>query len=208
MQRDKVYQALSLHVPTAAVEYCTTLWDQAPFQFRLTKSRQTKVGDFSCLPNRPPRITVNEDLNPYLFLTTYVHEVAHLRVYLRHRNQVDPHGTEWKETFQELLQPLLLQESVYPETILHALRLHMVDPKASSFSDPVLTEVFRTFDTHYHSQQRVQDVPPGSIFKLNGRYFQKGKHRRTRVLCKEMKSKRLYLVPMDALVSDVQLSLL
>jgi len=208
MQREKLSRLLSNHVPADAVNYCLRLWDETPFQFRISKTRQTKVGDFSCAPARQPQITVNEDLNPYLFVTTYVHEVAHLRVYLQHKNQVDPHGQEWKESFQNLLEPLLLSETVYPEEIIHALRLHMVDPKASSFSDTSLTEAFRRFDRHYAVQQRVQDIPAGSIFKLNGRYFQKGKLRRTRVLCKEIKTKRLYLVPMDALVTDVQLTLL
>ena len=208
MHREEVHQILIRHVPEQAVDYCLNLWLAAPFQFRLTKSRQTKVGDFTCSTSRKPRITVNEDLNPYLFLTTYVHEVAHLRVHLAHARTIDPHGREWKQTFQELLQPLLLTDSVYPEEILHLLRLHMVDPKASSFSDTELTEAFRKFDPHFHRYQRVHDIPSGSIFKLNGRYFQKGQLRRTRVLCKELTSKRLYLVPMDALVTDVQLSFL
>jgi hypothetical protein len=48
----------------------------------------------------------------------------------------------------------------------------------------------------------------GSVFGLNGRWFTKGKHQRTRALCRELKSKRNYLVPLDAPIQSAQLALL
>jgi hypothetical protein len=204
----KVLEILQTHVPASATEYCFNLWKASPFELKLSKSRQTKVGDFTSRRSRKhPRITLNNDLNPYLFLTTYVHEVAHLRVFHRYGNKVDPHGEEWKNAFAELLIPLLW-EDVFPEDILHELRRHMVSPKASSFADTRLTQAFRLYDKSKTHAAVLSQVPEGSTFQLHGKYFQKGKLRRTRVLCKELKSKRDYLVPADALVTDVQLSLL
>jgi SprT protein len=208
MTPDKVLTILQVHIPPSALEYCFKLWQQNPFELKLTKSRQTKVGDFTSRgTKRHPRITLNNDLNPYLFLVTYVHEVAHLHVYLRLGNRVDPHGEEWRTTFTDLMIPLLW-ESVFPEEILHELRRHMISPKASSFADADLTQAFRRFDKNAHQQALLSEIPEGSIFNFQGRYFKKGKLRRTRVVCLEIKSKRNYLVPADALVSDVQLSLL
>jgi hypothetical protein len=143
-----------------------------------------------------------------LFLITYVHEVAHLYVHLKHGNRIDPHGDEWKNMFQELMRPLL-QESAFPGEILHELHRHMANPKASSFADTSLTKILRTYDK---GEQLItlSDIPEGSIFRIQGRFFRKGKLRRTRYLCQEIKprAKRNYLVPCEALVSDVQLSLL
>ncbi len=208
MNENKVLEILQLHVPATSVEYCFNLWQACPFELKLSKSRQTKVGDFTSRRSRShPRITLNNDLNPYLFLTTYIHEVAHLHVYKRYADRVEPHGDEWKQTFTDLLVPLLW-EHVYPEEILHELRRHMVNPKASSFADAKLTEVFRLFDRNKSHAAVLSHLPEGSIFLLQGKYFKKGKLRRTRFLCKEVKSKREYLVPADALVNDVQLSLL
>jgi SprT protein len=199
---------LQSHVPASSVTYCFELWQTSPFELKITKSRQTKVGDFTSRRTRShPRITLNNDLNPFLFLVTYVHEVAHLRVYLKHGGRLDPHGDEWKTTFTDLMLPILW-ESVFPEEILHELRRHMINPKASSFADTALTQAFRKFDKNQNQQISLSDVPEGSIFKLSDRYFKKGKLRRTRVLCKELKSKRDYLVPADALVTDVQLAML
>ena len=207
MTSETVFTILQTHVPASALEYCTSLWKQSPFELKVTKSRQTKVGDFTSKHTKNhPRITLNNDLNPYLFLVTYVHEVAHLRVYLQYGTRVDPHGEQWKSTFTDLMVPLLW-ESVFPDEILHELRRHMINPKASSFADTVLTQAFRRFDRNT-SQMELSEVPEGSIFRLQGKYFKKGKLRRTRVLCRELQSKRDYLVPADALVTDVQLSLL
>lgn len=205
---ESVLSILQHHVPQPSVDYAHQLWLQTPFHLKLTRSRQTKVGDFSCKSNSAHvQITLNHDLNPYLFLLTYVHEVAHLRVFLAHGRRAEAHGAEWKDSFKVLLQPLL-QESIFPYQILHELRRHMVNPKASSFADIGLTVALRAHDKNSQSIALLSSLPTGSIFKLQGRYFKKGQLRRTRVVCMEMKSKRNYLVPMEAQVSDVQLSLL
>src|SRR5690606_16500826 len=208
MTSTHIIEILKKHVPQEAVNYCYALWNEAPFELKLTRSRQTKVGDFTSKGRKShPRITLNDDLNPYLFLQTYVHEVAHLRVYITLGNKVDPHGEEWKTMFTELMVPLLW-ENVFPEDILHELRRHMVNPKASSFADSDLTQAFRKYDKDATRFVTLSLLPEGSIFNFQGRYFKKGKVRRTRVLCVEMKSKRSYLVPIDAQVNNVQLSLL
>lgn len=208
MKAEKAYSILIDHVPAGTVDYCFSLWQPHPFELKLTKSRQTKVGDFTSRGSKThPRITLNHDLNPYLFLLTYIHEVAHLYVYLKHGNRVDPHGEEWKNTFKDLMAPVV-QENAFPPEILHELTRHLKNPSASSFADADLTKALRQYDVNSHQQIALSEIPEGSIFKLQGRYFAKGKLRRTRVLCKEVRSKRSYLVPLEALVSDVQLSLL
>jgi hypothetical protein len=127
-------------------------------------------------------------------------------VYAQYGNRAEPHGLHWKAAFQQLLAPLLTSE-IFPESVLGLLSQHMQNPKASSFADIVLTKALRTFDAKSHTDILLSDLPDGSVFKLNGRYFKKGKLRRTRVLCKEVNTKRQYLVPAEALVSDVQLAI-
>lgn len=208
MNAEKIHQTLHQHVPAPACPYCIALWENNPFELKLTRSRQSKVGDFTSSKSiKHPRITLNKDLNPYLFLLTYIHEVAHLHVFLRFGNRVDPHGEEWKSVFKRLMEPTLEKE-VFPEEILHELRRHMVNPKASSFADADLTRALRSFDKNASQYTALSDIPEGSIFHFQGRYFRKGKLKRTRVLCHEVKTKRNYLVPAEVLVSHVQLSLL
>lgn len=205
MKEPEVRALLGNQVPAATLDYVFKLWLEAPFVLKVTRSRSSKVGDFTgCRNSNRHRITVNRDLNPYLFLLTYIHEVAHLRVYLHYGNRVDPHGIEWKSAFRNLLSPVMEH---FPAEIRHRLALHMTNPKASSFADRELTIALRAYDPGAPNHTMVGDLPEGSVFKLQGKYFKKGKLRRTRILCREVRSKRQYLVPAEALVSEVQLSL-
>jgi SprT protein len=208
MRDTHVLEIFHAHLPEKAIEYCFSLWKEKPFHLKITKSRQTKIGDFTSRRDaQHPRITLNRDLNPFTFLITYIHEVAHLHVFLKYGNRVAPHGEHWKSEFQQLMEPLLTSE-IFPDQLFGILRNHMGDPKASSFADTELTNALRMYDEGAASHIVLSDLPEGSIFHLHGKYFTKGKLKRTRILCKETKSKRQYLVPADALVNNVQLSLL
>jgi len=208
MNTEKIYSILQEHLPLPSLGYCYKLWQETPFQLKITRTRQTKVGDFTSRRSiGHPRITLNHELNPFLFLITYIHEVAHLRVHLQYGNRVDPHGEEWKISYGRLMQPML-DLHVFPENIFNELKRHMGNPRASSFADSALTKVLRLYDKNSSQYATLSDIPEGSLFHFQGRFFKKGKIRRTRVLCHEVKTKRDYLVPADVLVSSVQLSLL
>jgi len=204
---DKLRDILQKHVPAPSVEYCIQLWKDSPFKFKLRKSRQSKIGDFSCKHGETPQITVNNDLHPYLFLITYVHEVAHLRIHKEFGNKVDGHGEEWKDKFRELLVPMM-NEEVFERKVLNGLLRHMVNPKASTFSDPEMTEILRSVDAKWSRATLLSEIPEGSLFGLHGKWFRKGALQRTRVLCLELKTKRKFLVPADMPVENAQLSLL
>src|SRR5258708_6968343 len=170
MNSEKLQKTLTLHVPSESVGHCMELWRRFDFEFRLRKSRITKIGDFTFRPGRALRITVNQDLHPYLFLITYVHEVAHVAVHRQFGNRVDGHGNEWKNTFREILDPVLTQ-SVFPVELLGAIGKHMADPKATTFSDPDLMHAFRKYDPQARAMMFLSDIPQGSVFGLRGRWF-------------------------------------
>jgi SprT protein len=207
MDSIRVHSILEVHIPPSALPYCIQLWNQYPFELRLKKKRISKVGDFTCRHGRIPRITINQDSHPFLFLLTYVHEVAHLVVHQQQGWKVEAHGTTWKKTFQDLLSPVM-NEEIFPKSLLTVLRRHMEDPMASSFSDSRLTAALRMYDERQKSVTLLSEIPEGSIFGLHGRWFKKGQLRRTRVLCHELKSRRNYLVPADSPIDSAQLSLL
>jgi len=207
MTRQGIEEILIKHAPAMAVPYCLALWDNHPFKFKLRKSRQSKVGDFICRNGQTPEITVNHDLHPFLFLITYVHEVAHLEVHRQYPRNADPHGSEWKDAFIRLLKPLMNTET-FPSKLLRQLSIHMENPKASTFSDSNLTQVLRTFDPKWSSATLLSEIPEGSLFGLRGKWFKKGSLQRTRYVCVEVKTRRKFLVPADFPVENAQLSLL
>lgn len=164
------------------------------FSLKITKSRTTKLGDYRHpFKDKPHQITVNHNLNKFSFLITLVHEVAHLAVWNKYRNNTDPHGKEWKEEFKIHLNPFL-ERRVFPEDILSILYNYSINPKASSCTDIDLVRVLKTYDcvSEYIHLEKINE---DSIFKLrNGRTFIKGKRIRKRYICIEILSKRKYLI--------------
>ena len=199
MHLARVTELLEGRVPAASLPYCLQLWQEHAFHFSLRRSRISKLGDFSWKPGHPPHITVNADSHPYTFLLTYVHEVAHYRVHLQYGRRAAPHGQEWKDTFRNLCVPLLRQQ-IFPDDVAQALEAHLKNPKASSLSDPQLTVALHRHDIRMNNAVRLADIPEGSQFEIRGRWFMKGKLKRSRVLCREMSSRRQYLIAADAVI--------
>jgi hypothetical protein len=197
--------SLGSYVPDGAAQYCQELYRTHRFDFFLSRPRRTRLGDFTVKPGITPRITVNVNLNPYSFLITYLHEVAHCVVHYKYkgrgRRRVAPHGAEWKHEFERLLQPVM-NENIFPEDILTALLRYSKNPTASTGGDTFLFNAIRKYDEQALNSGRVALVQlnEGSSFVFQNRQFTRGILRRTRVLCTDKASKRLYTIPAHALV--------
>ncbi|GGC07064.1 hypothetical protein [Dyadobacter sediminis] len=197
--------SLGLHVPQAAISYCEQLYHTFHFSFALSRPRKTRLGDFTVKAGFVPRITVNANLNPYHFLITYIHEVAHCAVHQNYnrrlKKRVAPHGKEWKREFSELLLPVL-NENIFPADILSALVRYAKNPAASTGGDPVLYNAIRKYDEHalHSGKTTLVQLNEGADFVFQDRLFVRGSLRRTRVLCRDKKSQRLYTIPANALV--------
>ena len=180
-------------VPEAAVPYCNKLYEKLSFEFKIKKARQTKMGDYRYnFQTGKQTITINNDLNPYAFLVTYLHEVAHLIAFNEHGRRIQPHGKEWKDYFKEIATPLLSEE-VFPKSVLSALKRYFKNPKASSCSDPYLFEILRQFDSASDTLF-LKNIEIGNRFYFNKKLFIKLEKKRTRSVCQEVESKRKYLI--------------
>ncbi len=193
------------YVPEATVSYCSELWLLHEFRFIVKKKRATKLGDYSYnrLLNQHT-ITVNGDLNPYAFLITYLHEVAHLITSIRYGFRVKPHGEEWKASFKEVLYPIL-REEVFPSNVIAPLYDYIVNPKATSCSDMDLLKALGEHDEH--KLAFLSDVKLAETFRFNKKYFRKDSIVRTRAICTELGSNKKYYVPLAAQVEIMQTSL-
>ena len=185
---------LSEYIPQAFVPYVHDLLCSTKVLFRIVPPRKTKLGDFRKPLNGKsiPQITVNNNLNPYAFLITTLHEIAHLHTYLRYGHSVKPHGKEWKYEFQQVLLPLISAQK-FPETLKLCLKNTITNTKASSFSDIPLNRALREFDRDKKGCH-LEKIELGKHFTLNKKLFKKGKLRRTRYLCTEVSSGKAYLI--------------
>jgi SprT protein len=198
----KMNELLEKHLPAPTVAYCIDLWQKQPFSFKISRTRSSCFGNY-IFRDGQHKITINHDLNAYAFLVTYIHEIAHQRAWLnKGRKRIEPHGKEWKKSFQDLMQPLLSEEHL-PKNLLLPLSAYMQNPAASSVSYAPLAEALRSFDTGEQIGISLSEVTDNEWFEFRGTVFQKIEKRRTRVLCLEKKSKRRYTILASALVNPL-----
>ncbi len=198
-------QVFGKFVPPASVDYCNQLYETLGFEFKITKSRRTKLGDFRIEPgSKKSTITVNNDLNPFAFLVTYLHEVAHLITYHDFSNRVAPHGKEWKQEFAKIAQPMLTTE-VFPQSVLQSLNNYFKKPKASSCSDPILYEALRKFDRPT-DKISLKDIQNNKPFIFNKKRFIRLEKKRTRWVCEEIETKKKYLISSLAEVDLIEVN--
>lgn len=186
-------EILKKYLPEGSVDRVLNWLDTYKIQLKITKSRNTKLGDYrSPLNGGAHRISINHDLNPYAFLITFVHELAHLIVWEKYRYRAKPHGKEWKEIFRQMMQPLLA-EGIFPEEVVPALVKYLANAKAASGSDEALTIALKKYDTD--SALILEDLPVHTSFRIpSGRAFVKGEKLRKRYRCVCLQTKRTYLV--------------
>lgn len=190
-------------VPPNAVVYCVKLYEHMGFEFKIKKARQTKLGDYRFNPQSEKHtITVNNDLNPFAFLVTYLHEVAHLMAFKQYGRRIQPHGKEWKECFKQIATPML-KEDVFHSSVLQALNKYFRNPKASSCSDPVLYQILKQFDAP-SDLIMLKSIQVGQVFIFNDKPFIKLEKKRTRSICQQVNTKRKYLISEVAEVKPME----
>lgn len=193
MQKNN-YTSIHKYIPKESITLVEGLLDKYPFHLIIKNNRKTKHGDFRPLKNSGFQITINNGLNHYRFLITFVHEVAHLVTYQKHhkdRISVKPHGIEWKMNFQHLMLPFLKLE-IFPKELLPILANYLRNPKASTDSDIQLSYALKQYDEK-SDKNHIFEIPLHSQFAHNNRLFIRGEKRRIRYKCMEIRTKKEYL---------------
>lgn len=189
-------EILKKYIPEFTVPTIALWIIEYDFKLKITKERSTKLGDYSS-----PRdglnhtITINHNLNQYSFFVTLVHEIAHLKTFLAHKNRVMPHGEEWKQSFRDLMYPFLNTGDL-PLDILYAIRKYLQNPAAASCSDVTLMRTLKLYDTDTSNSHLIllEHLPYRSHFIFNeSRIFEKGEKLRKRFRCKEISTGSVYL---------------
>lgn len=183
---------LAKYIPENALNQFVDLISANNVQLNITRNRRTKLGDY-----RPPqngylfhRISINYNLNEYEFMITLIHEFAHLFVWNKHKNKVDPHGKEFKTTYYSLLNQFVAL-NVFPDDVKAAIQKFEASPENAKL------EMGRALQKYSQSNQNmllVEEVPLNTNFKTpDGRTFQKLEKLRKRYKCLCLNDKRKYL---------------
>lgn len=194
---------LTPYLPENSAEYIQKLIAADPIDIYVVKARKSKHGDFRIDRSNRVKITMNDNLNPYRFLITLVHEIAHFRAYRKFGLKIAPHGLEWKVSFQRLMLPLL-NPNVFPENLLTLLALYLKNPKSSSDGDVHLTKVLLSYDS-FSPEFRLYDCKDGDLFSFENKTFKRLNKRRTRILTERISDGRKYVFNPNVAVEPIKL---
>jgi SprT protein len=182
------------YLPPKTADAVLSYLHQHKVHLTVARERKSILGDYRHRTHHTNhRISVNGNLNPYAFLITLLHEIAHLLTFEQHGRYVQAHGQEWKLIFGNLLHQFVLQK-IFPTEIEKELLLSLQNPAASSCAEDGLLRVLRQFDNIAHNKHLIEELLPDTVFKLkDGRLFQKKEKLRKRYKCVEIKTGKLYL---------------
>ncbi len=183
-------QALSAYLPKGSFEKVVQYIHHYKVHLTITKQRKSVLGDYRHTGmGGNHRISVNGNMNPYEFLITLLHELAHLLTFELHKNRVEAHGKEWKQVYSKLLIDFV-EEKIFPADIEKALQKSIRNPAATANGETDLLLVLRKYDaTKKEGVYTMVEIKEGAFFQTaNGKIFQKGPRRVKRFECVEMKT--------------------
>ena len=196
---------LEKFLPNGAYEQVAPFFNTHTIHLSLTNERRSVLGDYRHPHGNVPyhRISINANLNPYSFLITLLHELAHMFTYVHFQNRVQPHGKEWKTQFRHILIPFM-GKRFFPPDVEKALLAYLHDPAASTCTDPGLFKSLYKYDEHKPGFKLVDDVEMNQYFETeDGSVYQKIEKLRTRTKCKNINNGKLYLFPGIVEVKEV-----
>jgi hypothetical protein len=181
-------------LPADAYPFVAEYLHRYGIHLTISKERQSVLGDYRpAINQKAHRISVNGNLNPFAFLLTLLHEMAHLLVFEAYGSKVLPHGLEWQKVYSGLLA-VFLEKSIFPDDIKQVLIQTIRRPAASSCGEESLMRVLQQYDRNKSNKIRVEELSPGQQFKTDdGRVFIKGQKLRKRHKAVALSGGALYL---------------
>lgn len=179
---------LEKFLPENALPYLKIWFGSYSCHLKITKNRNSKLGDYRKLPDKSHQITVNGTLEPQLFFFVLTHELAHLIAFEKYGRRISPHGAEWKQTFREMLLESL---TVYAEDLRPIIQKFSKSPKANFMASPDLVKYFHV-PKEDDEQIFIENLKKGELFEYKKEIFVIEETTKKRYLCKNIKSSRKY----------------
>jgi hypothetical protein len=187
--------SLTPFIPEKSLDEVVVLLQKYPIHLGLMAPRSGRYGDYRSPQqnNEFHKITVNGDLNKYAFLITFLHEYAHLLVFVNHGPRAQAHGSEWKTAFRQLLHHFIFL-NIFSDDIRLALQNYMKKVPASTASDPQLMRVLERYNTRKspENETTLEQLPAKARFSYNGEFFEKGERLRKNFICTRLSNGAKY----------------
>lgn len=181
-------KSLEKYLPQNTLKYLRIWFADYYIHIKVTRNRNSKLGDYRKLPDNSHEITVNSTLTPQLFFFVLTHELAHLIAFEKYGRKISPHGNEWKETFRNMLMESL---EIYDEELKPIIIKFSKSPKANFMASPDLVRYFHT-EKQDDTLQFIEELQKGEFFIYrNEKYLLEGLVKKN-YLCKSLATGRKY----------------
>lgn len=156
---------------------------------KITKNRNSKLGDYRKLPDKSHQITINSALDKQLFFFVLTHELAHLIAFEKFNNRISAHGKEWKDTFREML---LESIDIYTDDLKPIIRRFSSNPKANFMASPELVRYFY-IENPEDQFAFVEDLSVKDNFHYKGDQYEILEKKKKLYLCINLNNSKKYL---------------
>lgn len=192
-------QLLQKYLPENTLPFLKSWFGDHYIHIKITKGRNSKLGDYRKLPDKSHLITVNSTLDPQLFFFVLTHELAHLLAFEKYGRRIAPHGSEWKQTYREMLLESL---SIYNDDLKPIIIKFSHSPKANFMASPDLVRYFHMSDLPEHLCF-VEDLTPHNIFIYNKQRYRMIEKLKKNYLCENLSTGKKYIFKSLAKVEKI-----
>lgn len=192
-------QLLQKYLPENTLPFLKSWFGDHYIHIKITKGRNSKLGDYRKLPDKSHLITVNSTLDPQLFFFVLTHELAHLLAFEKYGRRIAPHGNEWKQTYREMLLESL---SIYSDDLKPIIIKFYHSPKANFMASPDLVRYFHMSDLPEHLCF-VEDLTPHNIFIYNKQRYRMIEKLKKNYLCENLDNGKKYIFKSLAKVEKI-----
>jgi len=181
-------QSLETYLPKNTLNHLKNWFSDHSIHIKITRNRNSKLGDYRKLLDHSHEITINSTLQPQLFFFVLTHELAHLIAFEKFGRRISPHGNEWKQTFRQML---LESIEVYEEDLRPIILKFSRSPKANFMASPDLVKYFH-IENHDDDEIFIEKLNAGDRFMYrNEKYLLEGLIKKN-YLCLNLASGRKY----------------
>lgn len=192
-------ETLKSYLPENALSFLKIWFADYPIHIKITRNRNSKLGDYRKMPDQSHQITINSTLEPDLFFFVLTHELAHLIAFEKFGRRISAHGNEWKTTFAQMILESL---EIYPQDLQIILKNFSKSPKANFMSSSDLVRYFH-FDQLKDDEVFVESLQIGDRFIYREDAYKVEEKRKKLYLCINSTNAKKYLFKPLAKVQKV-----
>ena len=180
---------LEKYLPENSLPYLKKWFGEHPIHIKITRGRNSKLGDYRKMPDQSHKITINSTLQPPLFFFVLAHELAHLLAFENCGHRISPHGSEWKNTFRTML---LESISIFDDDLKPIILKFAKSPKANFMSSPELVRYFHIED-YEDETSYIEDLNINDHFMYRKQIYIIDEKRKKNYLCTQLDTDKKYI---------------